>query len=75
MEPPYGIKLESGGMTHRPLRVNNVARRIQRSQRRVRQLAETGELPAFKIDGKSWGFRPSDVDLYKQIMEARDADR
>jgi excisionase family DNA binding protein len=57
-----------------PLRVNNVARRLQRSERRVRQLAEAGDIPAFKIDGKSWGFRPSDVDIYKQFLEARDAD-
>jgi excisionase family DNA binding protein len=68
-------KLESGPITQRPLRVNNVARRLQRSERRVRQLAEAGEIPAFKIDGKSWGFRPSDVDLYKQLLEARDADQ
>ena len=63
------------GRTQRPLRVNNVARRLQRSERRVRQLAETGELSAFKIDRKSWGFRPCDVDTYKQHVEARDADR
>jgi excisionase family DNA binding protein len=71
MEPHYEI---NGRVTQRPLRVNNVARRLQRSERRVRQLAEAGDIPAFKIDGKSWGFRPSDVDSYKQLLEARDAD-
>jgi excisionase family DNA binding protein len=75
MEPNYTPKFVSGRIALRPLRVNNVARRLQRSERRVRQLAETGELPAFKIDGKSWGFRPGDVDTYKEHLEARDADR
>ncbi len=58
-----------------PLRVNNIARRLGKSERRVRQLAESGRLPAFKIDGKSWGCWPTDVDAYKQQSEARDADR
>jgi excisionase family DNA binding protein len=74
MESNYEIALD-GRMPQRPLRVNNVARRLQRSERRVRQLAEAGDIPAFKIDGKSWGFRPRDVDTYKQLLEARDAER
>jgi hypothetical protein len=57
-----------------PLRVNNVAARLQKPERTVRHLALTKKLPAFKIDGKSWGFWPDDVDVYRQLMEARDAE-
>jgi hypothetical protein len=75
MEPNYTNEFESGRVMPRPLRVNNIARRLGKSERRVRQHAESGKLPAFKIDGKSWGSWPSDVDAYKQSLEARDADR
>jgi excisionase family DNA binding protein len=75
MEPNYTAEFESSRTEPRPLRVNNIARRLGKSERRVRQLAESGKLPAFKIDGKSWGSWPSDVDAYKQLLEARDADR
>lgn len=27
------------------------------------------------VGGKSWGCWPTDVDAYKQLLEARDADR
>jgi hypothetical protein len=74
MEPDT-TELESRRVVPRPLRVNIIARRLKKSERRVRQLAESGELPAFKIDGKSWGSWPSDVDAYKQLLEARNADR
>jgi hypothetical protein len=57
-----------------PLRVNNVATRLQKPERTVRHLASTKRLPAFKIDGKSWGFWPDDVDLYRELMEAHDAE-
>jgi hypothetical protein len=57
-----------------PLRVNNVARRLQIPERTVRYLAANGRIPAFKIDDKSWGFWPEDVDLYRQLMEAHDAE-
>jgi hypothetical protein len=56
-----------------PLRVNNVATRLQTPERTVRHLALTKRLPAFKIDGKSWGFWSDDVDVYRRLMEARDA--
>jgi hypothetical protein len=59
----------------RPLRVNNVARRLSLAERTVRYLAENEKINAFKIDGKSWGFWPEEVELYKQLMEARDAER
>lgn len=57
-----------------PLRVNNVARRLQMPERTVRYLAATGRLPAFKIDGKSWGFWPEDVERYRLLLEVRDAE-
>jgi hypothetical protein len=57
-----------------PLRVNNVATRLRKPERTVRHLAFTKRLPAFKIDGKSWGFWPADVDVYRRLMEADDAE-
>jgi excisionase family DNA binding protein len=58
----------------RPLRVNNVVRRLNLPERTIRHLAQTGRLRAFKLDGKSWGFWPKDVDDYKLIMEADNAE-
>jgi len=58
-----------------PLRVNNVARRLRKPERTVRYLASTKRIRAFKIDGKSWGFWPEDVELYQIFLEARDAQR
>ncbi len=57
-----------------PLRVNHVAARLHKPERTVRHLASTKRIPAFKIDGKSWGFWPNDVDLYRRSMEAHDAE-
>ena len=57
-----------------PLRVNNVARRLQLPERTVRYLALTNRIPAFKIDRKSWGFWPEDVELYRLSLEARRAE-
>ena len=58
-----------------PLRVNNVARRLSKPERTVRHLAATNRIPAFKIDGKSWGFWSEDVEIYRHLMEERDAER
>lgn len=57
----------------RPLRVNNVMRRLNRAERTVRHLAKTQRIPAFKVNRKSWGFWPEDVESYKRQMEERDA--
>ena len=54
------------------LRVNNVARRLGKSERTVRWLAGTGAVPAFKIDKKSWGFWPEDVEAHRCRMGGRD---
>ncbi len=54
-----------------PLRVNNVARRLKLKERTIRHLAATGEIPAFKLDRKSWGFVPEDVEAYERIRGAR----
>lgn len=54
------------------LRVNNVARRLGKPERTVRWLAETGALPAFKIDKKSWGFWPEDVEAHRCRIGGRD---
>lgn len=58
-----------------PLRVNNVAIRINRKERMVRYLIATKQIPAFKIDGKCWGCLPEDVEHYIEQREARNADR
>jgi excisionase family DNA binding protein len=63
------------GFRRLPLRVNNVARRLQKPERTVRHLASTGRIRAHKIDGKSWGFWPEDVEAYQLSEEARDAER
>ena len=62
----------SMGESSRPLRVNNVRKRLGLSERAVRYLAETKRLPAFKIDKKSWGFRVEDVERYRLARENAD---
>jgi hypothetical protein len=64
----------SQGSRRLPLRVNNVARRLCKPERTVRHLASTNKIPAFKVDGKSWGFWPEDVDLYRSLLEAQNAE-
>ena len=54
-----------------PLRVNNVARRLRRKERTIRHLALKGQLRGFKIDKKSWGFWPEDIDRYERLREER----
>lgn len=58
-----------------PLRVNNVARRLGKAERTIRYLASTSRIRAFKIDKKSWGFLPDDVEEYRRSAEGRDAER
>lgn len=53
----------------RPLRVHIVAKRLNRSRRMVRHLAQKGELHGFKIGPKLWAFLPQDVDAYRRKME------
>jgi hypothetical protein len=60
--------------SQRALRVNNVMRRLNMPERTVRHLAKTQKIPAFKLNRKSWGFWPEDVDRYKQLREERDAE-
>jgi hypothetical protein len=62
------------GLRRFPLRVNNVARRLHKPERTIRYLAATNRIPAFKIDGKSWGFWPQDVEMYRLFLEANDAE-
>ena len=63
------------GARNLPLRVNNVARRLGKPERTVRYLASVSKIRAFKIDKKSWGFWSKDVEIYRQRMEANDAER
>ncbi len=49
---------------NRPLLVWHVAKMLHVCDRRVRQLAKSGILPAFKIDRKSWGIRRQDLEAY-----------
>lgn len=75
MQPHYTNKIRlSNGALRRPLRVNNVVRRLNLPDRTVRYLAQTGRLPAFKLDRKSWGFWAEDVDAFKRIKEADHAE-
>jgi excisionase family DNA binding protein len=76
MQPSYTnqVQIPYGAPLRRPLRVNNVVRRLNLPDRTVRYLAQTGRLPAFKLDGKSWGFWPEDVDAFKCVMEADNAE-
>lgn len=69
--PDTGHKLGK----RRTLRVNNVAYRIGRKERMVRYLMATNQIRAFKIDRKSWGCLPEDVDHYLELREARYAER
>ena len=79
MEPTYTNAIQQEGYCRcsrrLPLRVNNVARRLRRPERTVRHWASTKRIPAFKIDGKSWGFWPEDVESYRRLLEVRDAER
>jgi len=53
----------------RPLRVHIVAKRLNRSRRMVRHLAQIGELHGFKVGPKLWAFLPQDVDAYMRKLE------
>jgi hypothetical protein len=77
MESPHIEPHQKGPSSPRrlPLRVNNVARRLSRPERTIRHLASTQKIPAFKIDRKSWGFWSEDVESYRLVLEARDAER
>jgi ribosomal protein S14 len=57
----------------RPLLVHHVARRIERSRRMVRHLAETGKLRGFKVGRKIWKFWPSEVERFKARRRLPDA--
>ncbi len=47
MQPNYGnhVQVTYGAPPRRPLRVNNVVRRLKLPERTVRYLAQTGRLP------------------------------
>ena len=45
----------------RPLLVHHVAKLTGYSRRTVRHLAQAGELPAFKLGKKIWGFDREDI--------------
>jgi hypothetical protein len=58
--------------THRRIDSRNTARRLQLTQRRVRQLAVDGALRAYRDPGrKLWFFDPTDVDAYNIEMVRR----
>ena len=76
METSYinQVKDSYAAPARRPLRVNNVVRRLNLPERTVRHLAQTGRLHAFKVDGKSWGFWAEDVENYQRTLEADNAE-
>lgn len=45
---------------NRPLLVHHVAKLTGYSQRMIRHLAQAGDLPAFKLGKKIWGFDRED---------------
>lgn len=47
----------------RYLYVNNVARRLNVSERTVRYWAANGRIPAIRIGVKIWRFRPIDIEF------------
>ena len=69
-----GITIQAANVAGRPLRAHIVARRIKKTPRRVRQLAQTGELQGFKTGPKVWAFLPAAVDAYLETQEARRGD-
>lgn len=71
MASPYQFESFPPQLKRHCLRVNNVARRLNLKERTVRWLAKTGVLPAHKIDRKSWGFWPEDVEAHRRRMEGR----
>jgi Helix-turn-helix domain len=50
-----------------PLTVHNVALRLNRSERTVRNWAEIGKLRGFKIDKKSWLFTPEYIEVWQAL--------
>lgn len=54
----------------RLLRTSAVAKRLHRTMRAVRYIAERKQIPAIKR-GKLWFFKESDVDEYRQYLELR----
>lgn len=60
-----GHAVSSGSDRRLPLRAHNVAKRLGRKTRTIRYLAQLGRIVAFKIDRKSWGFWPEDVENYR----------
>jgi excisionase family DNA binding protein len=52
----------------RMLRVYNAARRLNCSERTVRRMIRIGNLPAQRVDRRSWGIRASDVE---QLLRKR----
>ncbi len=66
-----GITISAASAAVRPLRAHIVERRIKKTPRRVRQLAQFGELQGFKTGPKLWAFLPSAVDAYLEAQEAR----
>jgi hypothetical protein len=65
LEIQEGVMITGIATRRLPLRANNVAKRLGMKERNVRYLAETKKLIAFKIDRKSWGFWPEDVERYR----------
>lgn len=57
-----------------PLRICNVALRLNRPERTIRDWAEKGKLLGYKIDGKSWGFDPGYIELWQTLHPEEEAD-
>jgi hypothetical protein len=55
----------NGATTETMLTTRDVHEMLGKTRQRVRQLAESGELPAVKEDG-SWRFDPADVIAYQE---------
>jgi excisionase family DNA binding protein len=49
-----------------PLHVHHVAVRLKVCRRTVRWWAETGRLPAQRVNKRAWGFTEEDVDAFSK---------
>ena len=58
----------------RPLRTRSVARRLHRTEHRVRQLVRAGVIKATKTGPKLWDYSEESVDNYMRLQESRRAE-
>ena len=60
-------------MSDRALTIKQVAEKLQMSERSIYRLANDGQLPGFRVGGKTWRFLEAQVDKWmaQQIQETQ----